>query len=231
MRIFAKLNTLLRAGARETAEHITDANAIRIYRQEVVDAENLLGRRRTCLAATIASRKDLEREIAAAQTRIQAREAQIAGLAPAERSEEILVLAAKDIAANEAHLDTVRRRHATVAERISKEELTLRSLLAEIREHRREVRILEAQVGSNGGSVAYRYRETVAAQLATLCETHAGITGAVSASSQAEAGMEEAIERVDGDPLDRELTALSRDEESQRVDSVLARLRAIDSAA
>lgn len=231
MRIFAKLNTLLRAGARETAEHITDANAIRIYRQEVVDAENLLGRRRTCLAATIASRKDLEREIAAAQTRIQAREAQIAGLAPAERSEEILVLAAKDIAANEAHLDTVRRRHATVAERISKEELTLRSLLAEIREHRREVRILEAQVGSNGGSVAYRYRETVAAQLATLRETHAGITGAVSASSQAEAGMEEAIERVDGDPLDRELTALGRDEESQRVDSVLARLRAIDSAA
>ncbi|MDH3993433.1 MAG: hypothetical protein OEV47_10995, partial [Gammaproteobacteria bacterium] len=68
-------------------------------------------------------------------------------------------------------------------------------------------------------------------QLATLRETHAGITGAVAASNQAEAGMEEAIERVDGDPLDRELTALGRDGESQRVDSVLARLRAIDSAA
>ena len=228
MRIFAKLNTLLRAGARETAEHITDVNAIRIYRQEVVDAENLLGRRRSCLAATIATRKDLEREIAAAQSRIQSREAQVAGLPPAERSETILMLAAKDIAACEAHLDTLRQRHGEVAERISKEELTLRTLLAEIREHRREVRILETQVGSNG---AYRYRETVAAQLATLRETHAGITGAVAASNQAEAGMEEAIERVDGDPLDRELTALGRDGESQRVDSVLARLRAIDSAA
>ena len=228
MRIFAKLNTLLRAGARETAEHITNVNAIRIYRQEVVDAENLLGHRRSCLAATIATRKDLEREIAAAQSRIQSREAQVAGLPPAERSETILMLAAKDIAACEAHLDTLRQRHGEVAERISKEELTLRTLLAEIREHRREVRILETQVGSNG---AYRYRETVAAQLATLRETHAGITGAVAASNQAEAGMEEAIERVDGDPLDRELTALGRDGESQRVDSVLARLRAIDSAA
>ena len=120
MRIFAKLNTLLRAGARETAEHITDANAIRIYRQEVVDAENLLGRRRTCLAATIATRKDLEREIAAAQSRIQSREAQVAGLPPAERSEELMLLAAKDIAASEAHLDTLRRRHAEVTQRISK---------------------------------------------------------------------------------------------------------------
>ena len=231
MRIFAKLNTLLRAGARETAEHITDANAIRIYRQEVVDAENLLGRRRTCLAATIATRKDLEREIAAAQSRIQSREAQVAGLPPAERSEELMLLAAKDIAASEAHLDTLRRRHAEVTQRISKEELTLRTLLAEIREHRRELRILETQVASNGGTVAYRYRETVTAQLATLRETHAGITGAVSASNQAEAGMEEAIERVDGAPLDRALIALGRDGQSQRVDSVLARLRAIDSAA
>jgi len=231
MSIFVKLNTLLRAGARETAEQITDANAIRIYRQEVVDAENLLGRRRACLAATIATRKDLEREIAAAQTRIQSREGQIAGLAPGDRSEAILLLAAKDIAATEAHLDALQRRHAEVAERISNEELTLRKLLAEIREHRREVRILETQVGRNGGTAAYRYRETVAAHLATLRETHAGITGAVTAWNQAEAGMEEAIERVDGDPLERELTALGRDGESQRVDSVLARLRAIDSAA
>mgnify|MGYP001812472022 FL=1 len=118
MRIFAKLSTLLRAGARETAEHITDANAIRIYRQEVVDAENLLAHRRTRLAATIASRKDLEREIAAAQSRIQSREAQVAGLPPAERSEELMLLAAKDIAASEAHLDTLRRRHAEVTQRI-----------------------------------------------------------------------------------------------------------------
>ena len=98
MSIFRKLNTLLRASARETAEHITDANAIRIYRQEVIDAENLLGRRRACLAAIIATRKGLEREIASAQTRIQSRERQIAAVTPGERTEELLLLAARDIA-------------------------------------------------------------------------------------------------------------------------------------
>ena len=35
MSIFRKLNTLLRAGARESAERITDANAIRIYRGDL----------------------------------------------------------------------------------------------------------------------------------------------------------------------------------------------------
>ena len=46
MNIMKKLHTLLRAGARESAERITDANAVRIYRREIVDAGNLLERRR-----------------------------------------------------------------------------------------------------------------------------------------------------------------------------------------
>ena len=45
MSILQKLNTLFRAGVRESAEAITDANAIRIYRQEIVDAEAVLARR------------------------------------------------------------------------------------------------------------------------------------------------------------------------------------------
>ena len=230
MSIFRKLNTLLRAGARETAEHITDANAIRIYRQEVVDAENLLSRRRACLAAIIATRKDLEREIASAQTRIQSRERQIASMAPGERTEDLLLLAAKDIAATESHLGTLQRRHTEVAERVGTEELTLRKLLSEIREHRREVKILETQVARSGRSLAYNYSETVAGHLATLRDTRAGITGSLAASENAEAGMDEAIERVDGDPLDRELCALGHDDESLHLDSVLQRLRCIDGA-
>ena len=70
MNVFKKLNTLMRAGARESAERITDANAIRIYRQEIVDAENLLERRRLALAGLIATRKDLEREISSGERRI-----------------------------------------------------------------------------------------------------------------------------------------------------------------
>jgi len=231
MSIFRKLNTLLRAGARETAEQITDANAIRIYRQEVVDAEDLLNRRRACLAAIIATRKDLEKEIAAAQTRVQSRESQVAGLLPQERSEELLLLAAKDIAATEGHLAALQRRHTEVAGRVNAEELGLRKLVAEIREHRRELTILATQLRSSGRSLADNYNETVAGHLANLRDTRAGIIGAIAASEHAEAGMDEAIERVDGDPLDRELSAMGRDDESLHLASVLARLRSIDSAA
>ena len=229
MSIFTKLHTLLRAGARETAEQITDANAIRIYRQEVVDAEKLLTRRRTYLASMIATRKELEKEIAFAQQRIQSREGQISRLPPAERSEQLLLLTAKDIASTEAHLSALKQRHVEVAQGISTEELTLRKLLTEIREHRREVIILESQVNRSSRSVSDHYPSTVSAHLATLRETRAGITGSVAAADNAEASMDEAIARVDADPVERELAAMGRDDMSLHVDSVLARLKTIDS--
>jgi chromosome segregation ATPase len=231
MRFFRKLNTLVRAGARETAEQITDANAIRIYRQEVADAENLFSRRRACLAAIIATRKDLEKEITTAQARIQCRERQVAGLEPPERTEELLLLAAKDVAATESHLAVLQRRHGQVAERVNAEELVLRKLVTELREHRREVTILASQVRDSGRSLCDNYNETVAGHLATLRDTRAGIIGAIVASEYAEAGMDEAMERVDGDPLDHELCAMGRDDESLHLEGVLARLRAIKTAA
>ena len=43
--------------------------------------------------------------------------------------------------------------------------------------------------------------------------------------------MDEAMERIDGDPLERELRARGQDDESLRVEKVLSRLRSLDSAA
>jgi phage shock protein A len=231
MSILRKLNTLLRAGARESAERITDANAIRIYRQEIVDAENLLERRRVCLAGLIATRKDLEREIACAQQRIRRREEQIAGVDPQQRTEELLLLAAKDIAATEVHLATLKRRHVDIAERIGSEELTLRKLLGEIKEHRREVKILAAELSRHGRPTSNAYRDTVAGHLATLRETRTGLTGALANSDTAEVSAEEANERIDGDPLDRELATQNRDPASLQLATVLERLRGLDCTA
>lgn len=231
MSIFRKLNTLLRAGIRESAEVITDANAIRIYRQEVVDAENLLARRKTALAAMIASRRDLEREIAIAQKRITGRERQVGELPTEERSEELLMLAARDIAATERHLEELRRRLVTTNERIDREEITLRRLLSEIREHRREVKILQSQLARGGGTLAPGQGTTVAEHLATLRETRAHITGAACDLETVEASMEEAMERVEGDPVERELTRMGQDTETHRVNDVLARLKSLGTTA
>ena len=150
MKLFGKLNTLLRAGARESVELITDANAIRIYRQEIVDAENLLLRKRSYLAGLIAMRKDLESEITSAQQRICNREQQIAEIPAEQRSEQLLLLAARDISAAQTHLGSLEQRHITIVGRINSQELALRKLVAEIREHRREVRVLAAEVSASG---------------------------------------------------------------------------------
>tara|TARA_R110001592_G_scaffold363043_1_gene679585 strand:- start:68618 stop:69325 length:708 start_codon:yes stop_codon:yes gene_type:complete len=225
MSIFTKLNTLMRAGARESAERITDANAIRIYRQEIVDAENLLERRRISLASLIATRKDMEREIAGARQRISTREEQIVAIPPAERSEQLLMLGARDIAANEAHVAKLDKRRLEIEERVNSEELTLRKLITEIKEHRREVRILAADLSRNGRLTTSNCSSTVAGHLATLRATREGITGALSNSDMAEESFVEASERVDGDPLDRELAAQGRDDASLQLANVLERLK------
>lgn len=225
MSIFTKLNTLMRAGARESAERITDANAIRIYRQEIVDAENLLERRRASLASLIATRKDMEREITCTRQRICTREEQIVAIPPEERSEELLMLGARDIAANEAHVAKLDKRRIEIQERITSEELTLRKLVTEIKEHRREIRILAADLSRNGRLTTSNCSSTVAGHLATLRATRDGIAGTLSNSDVAEESFVEASERVDGDPLDRELAAQGRNDASLQLANVLERLK------
>ena len=110
-------------------------------------------------------------------------------------------------------------------QRINSEELTLRKLVSEIKEHRREIRVLAAELSRNGRLTASACGSTVAQQLATLRATREGITGTLSNADVAEESFVEASERVDGNPLDRELAAQGRDAESLQLASVLERLK------
>jgi len=228
MKLLSKLNTLLRAGARESAERITDANAIRIYRQEIVDAEHLLERRRQRFAGLVAMRRDLEGEIAAARRHIRSREEQVAAIEPAGRTRELLLLAARDIAATQTLLAGLERRRGGLIERIGCEQLTLRNLLAEIREHRRELKILAAELADTGRGPGIAFGSTVAAHLETLRSTREGLVSAVAGTDLAEASLVEANDRIDGDPFDRELAAQGRDPTSLQLEAVLEKLMNID---
>jgi phage shock protein A len=225
MNVFTKLNTLFRASVRESAEMVTDAGAIRIYRQEIIDAEAMLTRRRDALAAMIAARKEVEDEISAAKNRIAKREQQLAGLPAGDRSEELLQLAARDIAATETHLEDSKHRHCRLCEKIQREEITLRKLLAEIKEHRRGIRLLEAELSRQRGAGRVPGTQTVAGKLAELRDTRDSLGGAVALGEHEEAGMEEALERVETSALDRHLKQQDCNEESQHIAQVLNRLR------
>ncbi len=229
MSVFDKLNTLFRASVRESVAQVTDANAVRIYRQEIVEAEELLAQRRDALAATIATRRELEQDIEQLQKRIGKREEQVRNVPEAQRSESLLELAAREIASFESELASHKQRHIDICELISREEIALRKLLAEIREHRREIKLLESQV--NRQRAAATSGRTISGRLAALRETRASIVGTIAGGDHLEAGMDEALQRVEGSPVDRELRQRQGDDDSLHVQSVLSRLRGLEAGA
>lgn len=231
MSIITKIGTLFRAGVSETAQEVTDANEIRIYQQEIVDAQSTLTQRREAIAAMIAARNELEDEIQSLQGRVSSREEQIMQLPAQERSEELMQLAAQDIAATENHLDGIKQRHVVVCRMINSEEITLRQLLSEINEHRRDLKLMAAQVQRQRSGGGLLSGQTVTGRLAALRETRESICGTVSANDHSEADKQEAIERIESSPLDGQLRESGRDLETERTAEVLARLRGMEAYA
>lgn len=78
MNVMRKIATAFRASVRESAEVVIDANAIRIFEQEVLDAEQGLGRSKQQLTYVMAERFQIERSTYKLQEQIKAREAQTA---------------------------------------------------------------------------------------------------------------------------------------------------------
>lgn len=228
MGVWSKFNTLLRAGARESVERVTDANAVRIYRQEIVEAEEMLQRRRDALAAMIASRRELERDMENARARIAKREQQLRAVSAGERGEALLQHAAGDIAAAESRLETAAARHAALCSRVGDEELRLRKLLAETREHRRDLRLLEAQLARGRNPLHARCGETISARLALLRDSRRALRGGVCDGDDLEMAVDEALQRVDRDPVDACLAEAGQDAGSRRTAAVLERLRALE---
>ncbi|MDX1734292.1 MAG: PspA/IM30 family protein [Halioglobus sp.] len=230
MTLLRKVNTLLRATVHDSVEQLTDANCIPIYRQEIRDAEALLCRRRDALAAMIANRKDLEQEMERTERAIGRREAQLALLDPAALTDDLLHGTAAEIASMEEHLDAIRQRHTHTCQGIGREELELRKLLSELREHRRDLKFLAArQAGDRAAPRAPQ--ETISGRLIALRETRAAITGHSESLDALEDGVAEADRRLHASPLDQALRDTGRDETSVRVQGVLARLRAKTSQA
>jgi len=220
-----KLNAVLRARVHDSVENLTGANCVRLYRQEIRDAEDLLSRRRYALGALIANRKDLEAERDRTARKIEQRESQVRVLDASTLTEDLLQASAREIAALEVHRETIQQRHAQTCDMISREELQLRTLLSELGEHRRDLKLLEAQLGSGGGNRPGAPPDTISGRLLALRETRCAINGGMRGFDHAEAGMAEADERVSGSPVERALREVKRDDASLRIAAVMERLR------
>ena len=63
MSIFKKIMTAIRGGATEIGENIVDANATRIFEQEIRDAENHLTKAKRDLTSVMAQQMAANREV------------------------------------------------------------------------------------------------------------------------------------------------------------------------
>lgn len=224
MRLMRKLNTLFRATVHDSVETLTEANCVRIYRQEIRDAGELLSRRRCALGAMIANRKDLEAELERTGRKIEQRESQVRILDGSTLTDDLLEASAREIASLEIHREAIKQRHVQTCEMISREELQLRRLLSELGEHRRDLKLLEAQLGS-GGDRPMAPRETISGRLSALRETRCAINGGIQSMDHAEEGMAEADERVCGSTIDSALRDAGQDDASLRTAAVMERLK------
>lgn len=105
MSIFKKIMTAIRGGATEVGESIVDANATRIFEQEIRDAENHLTKAKRDLTGIMAQQMAASREVERLQREITEHEGY--AVQALEKGDETLALAvAEKISALESELST-----------------------------------------------------------------------------------------------------------------------------
>jgi phage shock protein A len=166
MSVIGKVVTLLRSSAREIGESVVDANATRIYEQEIIDAKHSIDEARGNLTAVMAKEMQSAREIERLRREIDRFE----GLAveALQKSQEALAeeVAAK-VGAIEQDLDEQVKAHAAYAVQVAKLKDLIKSAEARIREHEREIvmakttesvyratRSISDSIGSSGSKLA-----------------------------------------------------------------------------
>lgn len=222
MGIFNKLTTLVRGTARESAEILLDANAIRVFEQEVVDVEQSIQLRKQAMSEVIVARGQIEQEIKSIKTVISKREEQAAALIENNSEGDLLDEIAEDIVQYEDTLTNLELQHKDMSKRIIAIEGTLRKALLEITQYRRDLRLAKAQqLGSSGLARA----NNLPKQLSELEGTRRHLLALQSGGDDREAAWIEVENRID--PVGEKQRFPKNDsiEKEKRKNSVLSRLK------
>ncbi len=140
MTVIKKLVTLLRGSARELGESVVDANATRIYEQEIIDAKHAIEQARGDLTGVMAK----EMQAARAIDKLKGEVVRYEGLAVEalnKQQEPLALEVAEKVGALEQELDEQTRSHANYADQVVKLKELIRQAEQRIREHERELAI------------------------------------------------------------------------------------------
>lgn len=168
MNVLRKMATAFRGSMRESAEVVIDANAIRIFEQEILDAEQGITRSKQQLAYVMAERVQLERANSALQTQITAREQQTAK-ALGINDETLATELAEDILEKE---NTSHEQRLAIQNLTAREKNLARKIQTaaqQVKTFRRELGIAKATAGAQkASSLAGSHSQSVDTHLVDL---------------------------------------------------------------
>lgn len=226
MSVWTKLNTLLRASAHEPAEALVDANAIRIFEQELRDAEQAFGRSKRQLACLMAEKKFLERDNGTLRESIEHREAQAAQAL--QNGHEGLAM---ELATNIAEDENLLTRQQQHLERIQQQEARLRSQLRatarNLRHYQAELRM--ARANQSAGRVTVQldgYRQGITGHFEEMDESITRLQAHQTRAKDMDDALNELNQDLGDHSLDERLRAAGIDTGDQRAEKVLFRIRA-----
>ncbi len=221
MGIFSKLTTLARGAARESAEVILDANAIRVFEQEIVDVEESIQLRKQAMSEVIVARNQIDREIESIKLIISKREDQARALLDEGSDGDLIDEIASDIVQYEETYDDLQTQHKVMTKRILKMETALRRALSEIVQYRRDLRLARAQqIGASNLARA----NNIPKQLSELEGTRQHIAALQTGDDDRESAWVEMENRMDPQGLNQRHEKISKAEQAKRKEAVLHRL-------
>lgn len=222
MRIFTKLTTLARGAARESAEVLLDANAIRVFEQEIVDVEASIQLRKQAMSEVIVARKQIDREINAIKTIISKREEQARALIDKGSNDDLIDEIASDIVQYEETQADLQTQHKAMSKRILTMEAALRRAVTEIAQYRRDLRLARAQqIGASNLAKA----NNIPKQLSELESTRRHIAALQTGDDDRESAWTEMEDLMDPQGLNQRHEKISTAEQAKRKEDVLRRLQ------
>jgi phage shock protein A len=226
MSVITKIMTLVRGSAREIGESVVDANATRIYEQEVVEAKASIASAKTELTGVMAKEMQTARAIEKLRGEVNRYE----GLAveALDKSQEGLAeeVAAK-IGALEEELEEQTKAHANFVMQVARLKDLIKTAEARVREHEREVGVVKttesvyratqtiSQSLGQGGSKLVSARES----LERIKQRHEDMADRMQAAEQLDS-------ELGHQALEKKLTDAGVGEASRRQSNIMARIRA-----
>ncbi len=225
MSLWIKLNTLFRATAHEPVEHLVDANAIRIFEQEIRDAENAIVQAKYQLATVMAEKKQLQRHNQALEENIALKEQQ--AMAALEQANEQL---AQDLACVIADDENLLRDQRQQAHYLDQQEQRLKQQLRgsaqSIQRYQRELNLAKANRNAQQALGQLRgYSSGLSASLQEMESSLQRIQKRQNRTLELEEALQEINAEMNGEQLDARLKQAGIKTGKHDADAVLERLR------